>query len=83
MLNCENTGATTQSYLIYYNTDRSMFIYIKKAIVNLVSTCNTKRTQIKAKFIENESTLAKISNLLISKFLIVFQMLENFSLYLY
>ena len=83
MLNCENTGATTQSYVIYYNTYKSMFIYIKKVIVNLVSTCNTKGTKIKKKFIENESTLAKISNLLISKFLIVFQMLENFSLYLY
>ena len=41
-----------------YNILRFMFIYIKKAMVNLLSIYKTKRGKIKRKFNENENTLA-------------------------
>ena len=49
-----------------------MFIYIKKAMVNLVSTYNNNRRKIKIKFDGNGSTLAWKLDLLISTFLTTF-----------
>ena len=56
-----------------------MFIYVKKATINLVSTYNNKRRKIKVKFNVNESTLAWKLDLLISTFLTTFRTLENFT----
>lgn len=60
-----------------------MFIYIKKAMVNLVSTYNNKRRKIKIKFDGNGSTLAWKLDLLISTFLTTFWTLENFIMQVY
>ena len=60
-----------------------MFIYVKKATINLVSTYNNKRRKIKVKFTVNESTLAWKLDLLISTFLTTFRTLENFIMQVY
>ena len=56
---CKNAGATTLPVKrILFSINISMFIYIKRTLVNLLPTYNIKRRNIKLKYQENEKTLA-------------------------
>ena len=57
-----NTGVATQSKENWYNIYRSMFIYIKKVMVNLVSFYIIKRRKAKISCIEVELTYPQILN---------------------